>query len=79
MRASSFHVVGAGGPGMSALARLLQGMGHRVSGCDMRESDATERLRRDGVTVLVGNDDVHVHDVEYVTHSSAISNEHHEL
>ena len=79
MRSSSFHVGGAGGPGMSALARLLRGMGHRVSGCDIRESDATSRLRQDGVTVMLGNDDAHVQDVDYVTHSSAISGYHHEL
>lgn len=77
--ASSFHVVGAGGPGMSALARLLHGMGHRVSGCDLRESDATSRLQQDGISVMVGNDDVHVLDADYVTYSSAISSEHHEL
>lgn len=75
----SIHVVGAGGPGMSALARLLHGMGHRVSGCDVRSSDATERLGRDGVQILFGNDDSHVDGVDIVTHSSAISTGHHEL
>jgi len=75
----SFHVVGAGGPGMSALARLIHGMGYVVSGCDTKASDATVRLQRDGVVVQVGNDDAHVSDVDFVTHSSAISPDHHEL
>lgn len=79
MSATSFHVVGAGGPGMSALARLLHGMGHRVSGCDAKTSDTTARLQRDGVVIQVGNDDSHVLDVDFVTYSSAISTDHHEL
>ena len=31
------HVVGVGGPGMSAIAIVLAEMGHRVSGSDIRE------------------------------------------
>jgi len=30
------HVVGVGGPGMSAIAIVLAEMGHRVSGSDLR-------------------------------------------
>ena len=64
---------------MSALARLLHGMGHRVSGCDIKSSDATDRLERDGIPVHSVNDDSHVHGADIVTHSSAISTDHHEL
>lgn len=79
MSSSSFHVIGVGGPGMSALARLIHGMGHHVSGCDAKASDATARLQRDGVTVRLGNDDTHVNDMDFVTHSSAVPPDHHEL
>lgn len=43
------HVVGVGGAGMSAIAVVLAGMGHTVSGSDIRESRVLERLRLDGV------------------------------
>ncbi len=50
------HVVGVGGSGMSALALLLREMGHQVSGSDLRDSRALDRLRLAGVHVAVGHD-----------------------
>jgi UDP-N-acetylmuramate--alanine ligase len=49
------HVVGIGGPGMSALARALAGMGHRVSGSDIRESEVIDQLRAEGIEISVGH------------------------
>ena len=49
------HVVGIGGPGMSALARALHGAGHVVSGSDVRESDVVAALRSEGIDVHVGH------------------------
>ncbi len=49
------HVVGIGGPGMSALARALHGAGHVVSGSDVRESDVVAALRAEGIEVHVGH------------------------
>ena len=51
----SIHVVGVGGPGMSAIASALVGMGHAVSGSDVVESPVLDRLRAEGVTVHVGH------------------------
>ena len=39
------HVVGIGGAGMSAIVLVLQAMGHRVSGSDLKDSPVAERLR----------------------------------
>lgn len=49
------HVVGIAGPGMSALARALHGMGHRVSGSDIKESEVVDQLRSEGIDVTVGH------------------------
>jgi UDP-N-acetylmuramate--alanine ligase len=49
------HVVGIGGPGMSALARALVGMGHRVSGSDIRESEVVDQLRAEGIVISIGH------------------------
>ena len=46
-----FHVVGVGGPGMSAVALVLVEMGHAVSGSDLRELPVLDRLRSAGVEV----------------------------
>jgi UDP-N-acetylmuramate--alanine ligase len=66
------HVVGVGGPGMSAIAIALAEMGHDVSGSDLREHPVLERVRAAGVTVSVGHDRRLVHGVEAVTSSSAV-------
>jgi UDP-N-acetylmuramate--alanine ligase len=52
----ALHVVGIGGAGMSAIATVLARMGHTVSGSDLRESPALERLRLLDVTTHIGHD-----------------------
>jgi UDP-N-acetylmuramate--alanine ligase len=54
-RPHSLHVVGVGGAGMSAIATVLARMGHTVSGSDLRESTALERLGLLGVATYVGH------------------------
>lgn len=66
------HVVGVGGPGMSAIAIALAEMGHDVSGSDLREHPVLERVRAANATVTIGHDRALVHGVDAVTASSAI-------
>lgn len=49
------HIVGIGGAGMSAIALVLAGMGHQVSGSDLKESPGLDRLRLAGVDISVGH------------------------
>ncbi|MTA44020.1 MAG: hypothetical protein F2947_01750, partial [Actinobacteria bacterium] len=69
----SIHILGVGGPGMSAIASALVGMGHAVSGSDVVESAVLERLRSEGVVVYVGHspDNIGVN-VEALVVSTAI-------
>ncbi len=73
------HVIGVGGPGMSAIALALAEMGHAVSGVDIRERAVLDRLRAAGVTVHVGHHRSHVHGCDAVTASTAISPDLNEL
>ncbi|MFZ4810413.1 MAG: UDP-N-acetylmuramate--L-alanine ligase [Ilumatobacteraceae bacterium] len=66
------HVVGVGGPGMSAIAIVLAEMGHSVSGSDLRERAVLERLRAAGVSVQVGHRRDHVRGCDAITYSSAV-------
>lgn len=50
-----YHVVGAGGAGMSAIATVLAAMGHALSGSDERGSAALDRLAALGVETWVGH------------------------
>ena len=71
-RPGRYHVVGVGGPGMSAIALVLAGMGHAVSGSDVRDTPVLDRLRAAGVDVHIGHDVRHVLGVDAVTSSPAI-------
>ena len=66
------HIVGVGGAGMSAIAEVLIGTGHTVSGSDLNDSAVVKRLIARGVDVTVGHDAANVGDVDLVTHSTAI-------
>ena len=74
-----FHVVGVGGPGTSALALVLAGMGHDVSGSDRVESAMLDRLRGAGVRVFLGHAEEQVEGCDAVTASSAVPFENPEL
>ena len=67
-----YHVVGVGGPGMSAIAIVLAEMGHQVSGSDIRERAVLDRVRAAGVEVHVGHDRRLVHGRDAITYSTAI-------
>jgi len=73
------HVVGVGGPGMSALAIMLAERGHVVSGSEIRNSDVLDTLRSVGVTVFMGQRAENVSDVEIVAYSTAIADDNVEL
>ena len=78
-RPGRYHVVGVGGPGMNAIALVLAGMGHTVSGSDIRDSIVVDRLRAAGVAVNIGHDRALVHGMDGVTGSSAIPDRNIEL
>lgn len=71
-RPRRLHVVGVGGPGMSAIAIVLAEMGHLVSGSDIRERPVLDRLRAAGVTVHIGHQRAHVAGCDAVTYSTAV-------
>ena len=50
------HFVGIGGVGMSGIAEVLLNLGYEISGSDLKENDATRRLRSLGAEVHIGHD-----------------------
>ncbi len=57
---------------MSAIALVLEAMGHEVSGSDLKDSPVAERLRSRGITVAVGHRPENVVGAEVVTFSPAV-------
>ena len=66
------HIVGIGGPGMSAIGRLLVEMGHSVTGSDLHESEVINDLRQRGAQISIGHTEAAVHGADVVTYSTAI-------
>jgi UDP-N-acetylmuramate--alanine ligase len=64
---------------MSPLALLLKGLGHAVSGSDMKASAVTQQLTNAGVTVTIGHEATLIHGVDVVVYSTAIPNDNVEL
>lgn len=73
------HVVGIGGVGMSAIAVVLAGMGHQVSGSDLKESPVTDRLKAHGIAVAIGHLPEQIGGAELVTFSPAVADTNIEL
>ena len=68
----AIHIVGIGGAGMSAIATVLTAMGHQVSGSDLKDSKALERLADAGLRVAVGHRAEQLEDAAVVARSTAI-------
>ena len=66
------HFVGIGGSGMSGIARLFLAAGHRVSGSDRAENEATTQLRAAGATVSIGHDAANLGDVDALVFTGAL-------
>jgi UDP-N-acetylmuramate--alanine ligase len=66
------HCVGVGGGGLSALATLLAGRGHAVSGSDNAAGFSGEDLSGAGVAVRRGHDAAWLGDAELVIRSAAV-------
>ncbi len=66
------HFVGIGGSGMSGIARLFLHAGHRVTGSDLRETDAVRVLRELGATIAIGHDAANLRDADSVVVTGAL-------
>ena len=66
------HIVGAGGAGMSALAKILVALGHEVSGSDLRGGASLQGLSEIGVSVFAGHNPEVAVTADLVVASSAV-------
>jgi UDP-N-acetylmuramate--alanine ligase len=66
------HLIGVAGSGMSGLALLLLGMGHKVSGCDRVTTSETDRMQGQGLHFSSPQTGAPVTGADLVVYSSAI-------
>lgn len=74
-----YFLVGIGGAGMSAIALVLQGMGHNVRGSDIKKSRYTVSLQNKGIEILMGHDRKNIGHSDAVVYSTAIPGDNPEL
>ena len=72
MTGRHLHFMGIGGVGMCGLAEISLAAGATVSGCDLAESERTQRLRELGIPVSVGHDPAHLDGVHTLVFSAAV-------
>ncbi len=73
------HLIGIGGSGLSAIARVLLESGIRVSGSDRASSPAVETLTALGVRTFIGHAATHITGADVVVRSSAVSEDNPEV
>jgi len=66
------HFVGIGGIGMSGIAEVLNSMGYKITGSDVKPSQITERLEGHGIIVKIGHSEENVSNSDVVVYSSAV-------
>jgi UDP-N-acetylmuramate--alanine ligase len=73
------HLIGIGGTGLSAIARVLLEMGYTVSGSDRDESPFTRDLQSAGATISIGHRPENVRGADLVVRSSAVPDDNPEV
>ncbi|MDE2118132.1 MAG: UDP-N-acetylmuramate--L-alanine ligase [Betaproteobacteria bacterium] len=78
-KVKNIHFVGIGGSGMNGIAEVLLNLGFQVSGSDLADSAATQRLRQLGATVYVGHAASHLANANAVVVSTAVGKDNPEV
>src|SRR5579885_670230 len=78
-RVRRVHMLGIGGVGMAGIAEVLLNLGYEVSGTDLKESAATQRLAALGAKIFLGHAAEHAHGVDAVVVSTAVRGDNPEL
>ncbi|MCI0382727.1 MAG: UDP-N-acetylmuramate--L-alanine ligase [Chlamydiae bacterium] len=69
----SYHFIGIGGIGMSALAHILLSREEKVSGSDIKDSLIVQQLREKGAKIYLGHDERNVEQATCVIYSTDIA------
>jgi UDP-N-acetylmuramate--alanine ligase len=78
-RVRRIHLLGIGGSGMAGIAEVLLNLGYAVSGSDLKDSAATQRLHSLGASIEFGHDAARVRGADVVVVSTAVKADNPEL
>ena len=77
--ARRIHLVGIGGSGMCPIAELLMSKGYRISGSDISASGNTDRLKKLGAEIFIGQKKENINGADIVGYSAAVHPDNPEL
>lgn len=78
-RIKNVHLVGIGGCGVGAIAKILVEMGYKVSGSDLKENANTIRLKDLGAHIFYGHASTNVREADIVVYTSAAAKDNPEI
>ena len=73
------HCIGIGGIGLSAIAEILLARGYNVTGSDMKESEMTSRLAKQGARIFIGHRAENVEGADLLVYSAAVGHDNPEI
>ena len=73
------HFIGIGGIGMSGIAEILHNLGYIVQGSDLSETYVTDRLKRLGIKVIIGQEKENIENAAIVVKSTAVKGDNPEI
>ncbi len=79
IRFKKMHFVGIGGIGMSGLAEVFHNQGFVISGSDITENENIARLKKLGISVVIGHKPENVDGKDVVIYSSSITGDNPEI
>lgn len=78
-RIRRIHMLGIGGSGMAGIAEVLLNLGYEVSGTDLKDGAATQRLAALGARIHFGHREENAHGADAIVVSTAVKADNPEL
>lgn len=76
----NIYMIGIGGISMSGIADILKSWGYKVSGSDRVDSNITQKLRENGIKVLVPQASRNISDdIDFIVYTAAIKDDNPEM
>lgn len=73
------HFVGIGGTGMNGIAQVLLNQGYTISGSDLSDNPAVQRLHESGARIFIGHAPENIEHVDVVVTSTAVNEDNPEV
>ncbi len=73
-KVKNIHFIGIGGIGMSGIAKIVLGMGYKITGSDQKDSQSLKELKKLGMRIFIGHQKKNItNTIDVIVTSSAIS------